>query len=155
MNTNSYVHLPLVLLLLCVSPPALIKAKLQPGWRVVQESRWKNTGDMDDQNIVVGHGDDAVNDDDSIQLDDLDGGVHLDDLDDGVHLDHLDDDVHTDVKMRKTTICVIGLQPLASARAGLSTITITITIAITINYHYSYFFWEGRSVNFYYFDQWR
>ena len=68
MNTNPYVHLALVLLLLIVSPPALIKAKLQPGWRVVQESRWKNTGDEDDQNIVVGHADDAVNDDDGVHL---------------------------------------------------------------------------------------
>ena len=68
--------------------------------------------------------------DGGVHLDDLDDGVHLDDLDGGVHLDNLDDDVHLDVKMRRRTICVIGWQPRASARAGVSTIIIALTITM-------------------------
>ena len=41
MNTCPHVYLPLPLLLLCCSPS--FNSKLQPGWRVVQESRCKKT----------------------------------------------------------------------------------------------------------------
>ena len=52
MNTCPHVYLPFLLLLLDASPT--INAKLEPGWRVVQESRCgKTLDDVESLNFVM------------------------------------------------------------------------------------------------------